>query len=168
MRKILYTSLALISASVLLSCGNTTKEGDSDTISAKAQMQTQPVESGQYDATYYNITGENERKGSFDGRIMIALSEDNSAVYVYENGNRAKIDYTVVLDHPFEKNDSGLFVTKDNKGLEVTLNTDSVYNILTFNRKNSRISISFDKTATSTADALTMLERMNSQMSKNK
>ena len=167
MRKILYTSLALISASVLLSCGNTTKERDSDTISA-AQMQIQPVESGQYDATYYNITGENERKGSFDGRIMIALSEDNSAVYVYENGNRAKINYTVVLAHPFEKNDSGLYVTEDNKGLEVTLNTDSTYNVLTFNRKDAKVSISFDKTATSTADALTMLERINSQMKKNK
>lgn len=167
MRNFLILGLLGATALSLPSCSGTAKEGTSDS-TAPTAMQPQPVESGLYDASRYEISGENARKGSFDGRLMVAISEDQSALYVYENGNRTKIDYTVVLAAPFEKNDSGLYVTKDNKGIDVTINTDSTVNVLTFNRNDSKIRIDFSKEATTQADALTMLERMSEQKAKNK
>lgn len=122
-------------------------------------MSEQPLESGQYDVTYYNITGAKDRKGSFDGRLLIALSPEQSAFYVYENGNRAKIDYKVVLAKPFEKTDSN-YVTTDSKGKEVTLTPDSTGYLLKFERGESTISVNVDKAPKSTGTPMEILERI--------
>ena len=87
----------------MVSCGgnkqaseSTVKAVDDDTFYA-----TQPVKSGQYRAVSYDIVGDNTRKGKFDGRVLISLSPEQSGMYVFENGNRAKIDYKLVLKKPF-------------------------------------------------------------------
>lgn len=96
--------------------------------------------------------------------MLIALSPEQSALYVYENGNRAKIDYKVVLERPFEKNDSGVYVSADSKGKPVTISTDSTFYTLTFDKNESKISIDFDKTPKSTGTAIEVLERITSMI----
>lgn len=166
MRKIIYAALIALAVGPMASCSGSKQEKSEDSSASVASIAEQPLKSGQYNATYYDISGENARKGNFDGRLMVAISEDQSALYVYENGNRAKIDYTIVLDRPFEKNDSGLYVTKDNKGLDVTINTDSTYNVLSFYKKDSQVKINFDKEAATAADAMTMMQRISEHKNK--
>jgi hypothetical protein len=166
MHKLFYSALVAFTIVAMASCSGSKQEKGDDSSASVTAIADQPLESGQYNASYYDIMGENSRKGSFDGRVMVAISEDQSALYVYENGNRAKIDYTIVLERPFEKNDSGLYVTKDNKGLAVTINTDSTYNVLSFYKKDSQVKINFDKEASSTADAMTMMQRISEQKNK--
>ena len=121
---------------------------------------SQPLQNGTYDATQYEITGENARKGMFDGRMLVSLSQDVSAIYVYENGNRAKIDYLIMLDKAFEKTDSGTYNAIDKKGKTVILRKDSVYS-LAFEKNDSKIKIDFDSVPRSTATAMEMLEKIN-------
>lgn len=122
---------------LLFACGgNKTEntEAQATAVDDEAFYATQPVHSGLYDAETYDITGNNARKGHFDGRIYFSLSPETSAFYVFENGNRTKIDMIVNLKKPFEKNDSGLFVTTDTKDRPVTINTDSALYLLKFER----------------------------------
>lgn len=124
---------------------------------------TQPIKSGEYFAVRYDIEGENPRKGQFDGRIMASLSPELSALYVYENGNRTKIDYKVILDKPFEKGDSGIYRSVDKKGLPVTISTDSLYT-LTFEKGKEKISIGFESKAKNEANAFEMQQRINEKV----
>ena len=170
MRKFFYSALVAFTIGAMASCSGSKQEKGDDSSASVTAIADQPLESGQYNASYYDIMGENSRKGSFDGRVMVAISEDQSALYVYENGNRAKIDYTIVLERPFEKNDSGLYRSEERRvGKEcrsVTINTDSTYNVLSFYKKDSQVKINFDKEAASTADAMTMMQRISEQKNK--
>lgn len=166
--KMLFITLACAAMVGLTGCGGTGgSKTDSDSIAADtpAFVENQPLESGQYDATAYDIKGDNARSGKFDGRILFSLSPEQSAIYVYENGNRAKIDYLVMLAHPFEKGDSGIYVSADNKGKPVTVSTDSVYT-LRFEKGNSNLCIEFDKTPRSTSSAIDVLQRIQELKSK--
>ena len=125
---------------------------------------SQPLESGEYLADSYDITGKNERSGKFDGRILVSLSPEQSALYVYENGNRAKIDYKILLSKPFEKGDSGIYVSSDTKGKTVTISTDSTSYTLSFDKNESHIKIGFDKTPKTTGTAVEMLERITKKL----
>ena len=127
---------------------------------------TQPVHSGLYDADYYDITGSNARKGRFDGRIYFSLSPETSAFYVFENGNRTKIDYTVSLQKPFEKGDSGVYYSVDSKDRPVTINTDSTAYVLDFQRGSENLKITFSPKARHTGTALEILEKMAAQKNK--
>lgn len=127
---------------------------------------TQPLHSGLYDADYYDITGANPRKGHFDGRIYISLSPETSALYVFENGNRTKINQTVILDHPFERGDSGVYYSVDKSNLPVTINTDSTSYILDFQTKNSEYKITFNPKPRHEGSAVEILEKIVSQKDK--
>lgn len=108
-------------------------------------LASQPVQSGQYQADYYNITGEKPRKGHFDGRIIFVIDKEKSGFFVYENGNRAKIEYRMIFDRPFEKGDSGIYKTTDNSGQPITIRPDSIGYNLAFEKNDNKIEISFQK-----------------------
>ncbi len=169
--KILFAALTALALTCTTSCGSKggeTATSDSTVTDTAAFDESQPVASGQYDATAYDITGPSARSGKFDGRMLIALSPEQSALYVYENGNRAKIDYKVVLERPFEKNDSGVYVSADSKGKPVTISTDSTFYTLTFDKNESKIRIDFDKTPKSTGTAMEVLEKITSMIQNGK
>lgn len=130
---------------------------------------TQPVVSGQYRAVSYDIAGSNARKGKFDGRLLISLSpSEQSGMYVYENGNRAKIDYKIVLKTPFEKGDSDIYKTVDVNDLPVTITPDSLGYILAFEKNNSQVKIGFESEPMTTGSAIEMMERISTAIQKNK
>ena len=156
---------------LMASCGGgASKEKAAEkAVDDEAFYATQPVVSGQYRADSYDITGPNERKGKFDGRLLISLSpSEQSGMYVYENGNRAKIDYKIVLKAPFEKGDSGVYKTVDVNDLPVTIFSDSLGYVLSFEKKDSKVKIGFEKDPMSTGSALEMMERITSTIQKNK
>lgn len=126
---------------------------------------TQPLQSGLYDADYYDIVGKNPRKGKFDGRIYFSLSPETSGINVFENGNRTKIDYLVVLPKPFEKNDSGIYVADDSKGKSVCIVPDSVYT-LKFIHFNDTVCIGFNPKPRHTGSAIQILEKINERRNK--
>ena len=153
---------------VLTSCGGSNKQAEeSNKVDDEEFYATQPLHSGLYDADYYDITGNNPRKGRFDGRIYFSLSPETSALYVFENGNRTKIDCVVPLQHPFEKGDSGVYYTVDTKERPVTLNTDSSMYVVGFHYSGDDVKITFNPKPRHTGTALEILERMNSQKNKN-
>ena len=149
------------------SCGgNASKTEEAANVDDEAFYATQPLHSGLYDADYYDITGTNARKGKFDGRIYFSLSPETNAFYVFENGNRTKIDFTVSLKKPFEKNDSGVYCSLDSKDRPVTINTDSTTYFLSFQRTGEDIKIGFSPKPRHQGTALEILERMAAQKKK--
>lgn len=165
--------LTLLAATAMFfacsACSGGNKESKEETqVDEVAFISTQPLESGQYRALSYDITGENARKGKFDGRILISLSPDQSGMYVFENGNRAKIDYKLVLKKPFEKGDSGRYATVDVNDLPVVISPDSLNYILSFEKGKHKINIEFEKAPMSTGTALEIMERISAQLQKNK
>ena len=152
----------------IVSCaGNKSSEStEKAAVDDEAFYATQPVKSGLYDASFYEITGAGEKKGHFDGRIYFSLSPELSAMYVFENGNRTKIDYTVSLQKPFEKTDSGTFASLDAKGNLVTVTPDSIW-YLDFSKGESNIKIGFDPKPRHTGTALEILEKINETKQKN-
>ncbi|MDE6577841.1 MAG: hypothetical protein K2K58_06700 [Muribaculaceae bacterium] len=163
---------AMLSGMVCLnSCGSggKTEAADSATVIDEAAfVEAQPIKSGEYYAVRYDIEGENARKGAFDGRMMATLSPELTVLYVYENGNRTKIDHKVILEKPFEKGDSGNYSSVDSKGLPVIINTDSTVYVLTFEKGKEKYNISFDSKPKSEASAFDMQQRINEQVQKNK
>lgn len=159
---------AAIGISILSGCNSSSNKSGEDSAHTVSLMDDQPLVSGQYEASEYDIKGDNARAGMFDGRVIIALSDEQSAIYVYENGNRTKIDYSIVLERPFEKGDSGKYIATDKKGNQIVLRTDSVSNILDFDKNGAHIGIRFNKEPKSTGTAMEMLERMNEQLNKGK
>lgn len=151
------------------SCGSKSSSESTEETSKVSQedfSKTQPVESGLYDADYYDITGKNDRKGRFDGRIYFSLSPEMSAFYVFENGNRTKINYLTVLDTPFEKGDSGIYKATDNKNLPVSLSTDSTMYILDFQHQGQDVKITFNPKPRHTGSAVEILEKIKQQRDK--
>lgn len=175
----LATSFALtlsIVAGTLASCGGGNKaEGNSEGEVAdnEAFYATQPLESGLYDASYYVITSDNaegkeksENKGHFDGRVFFSLSPEQSAMYVFENGNRTKINYIVNLEKPFEKTDSGTYVTTDTKQKPVLIMPDSANYILNFDRGAESFKITMNQKPRFTGSAVEIMEKMVEQKNK--
>lgn len=153
---------------VLASCGGATTKQEEGQKDDEAFYKTQPVHSGLYDVDYYDIAGTNARKGPFDGRLYVALSPYMSTLYVFENGNRTKIDYLVNLSKPFEKNDSGVYVTTDKNDLPVTIAPDSAKYVLTFTRNGDEMKYNFSPTPRQTGNALDIMESIANQKNKNK
>ena len=164
----LMMGFTLITVCCLNSCaGNTSsKSEESVKVDDEAFYATQPVHSGLYDADYYDISGSNARKGRFDGRIYFSLSPELSAFYVFENGNRTKIDYLVSLKKPFEKNDSGIYYSIDSKDHPVTINTDSTMYVLDFMRGSEDLKITFSPKPRHEGTAVEILEKMSAQKNK--
>lgn len=166
--KTVIIALSVVFMLTATACSSKSENNKEENDVSQKEMSQQPVENGEYLATHYDITGKNERSGSFDGRLMVSISGDQSVLYVYENGNRTKIDYKVLLEKPFEKGDSGIYKANDTKGRPVMIATDSTVNVLTFEKNESEIRIDFDKTPKSTGSAMEMLERITTQVEKNK
>lgn len=159
---------ALIMTGILFYSCSGEKKTEERAVDDDAFYATQPVRSGLYDATYYDITGKNARKGPFDGRIYFCLSPDRSALYVFENGNRTKINYPVDLERPFEKGDSGIYMTLDKKGRPVSVRNDSGVYLLKFQRTGEDFTIKFNPQPRSTAPAMDIFDKIEEQINKNK
>ncbi len=159
---------------LLASCGgNPSKATDTEVAEESTVAEndafyaTQPVHSGTYIANTYDITGDKARKGHYDGRIIFTLTPaSTSAIYVYENGNRTKINYKVILKQPFEKGDSGIYKTVDINDLPVTINTDSTEYYLSFQKKDEMVKIGFDSKPKTSTNAFEALEDMNKEIQK--
>ena len=162
-----FTLILVMGMLLLNSCGGAKKSSDEETTKAEEEafLANQPVESGLYDADYYDIVGKNAKKGRFDGRIYFGLTPKTSAINVFENGNRTKIDYLLVLQKPFEKNDSGVYCAVDMKDQPVTVTTDSVYS-LRFIHFSDTVRIDFNPKARHTAPGLEILNKINERREK--
>jgi len=154
----------------LVSCGgNKSASGNAEkAVDDDAFYATQPVKSGQYRAVSYDIVGQDSRKGRYDGRVLISLSPEQSGMYVFENGNRAKIDYKLVLKQPFEKGDSGIYRTVDVNGLPIVITTDSTVYTLSFEKGKNKVSIDFESEPMKTGTALEIMEKISAELQKKK
>ena len=167
-RNSLFVIVFVFSSLVLVSCGGGNKVDESQVkTDDEAFYSTQPFHSGLYEAGSFEITGKNERKGKFDGRIYFSLSPDRSVIYVFENGNHTKIAYPVEMHVPFEKTDSGTYVSKDTKDRLVTVQPDSIY-ILNFQHSGNDVRIGFTPKARKTGSAYEIIEQINQQIEKDK
>ncbi len=156
--------IPFIALALLASCGSKGDKAADSQESAEEFNASQPITSGEYRAYYYNMTGKDERKGAFDGRVLTSLSPEMSVFYVYENGNRVKIDNTVILQAPLAKNDT-VWTALDKAGNPVTLKVDSVY-VLNYVKGDSQVAITFEKDAMQTATATEMMERIANKRQK--
>lgn len=149
-------------AFALTSCGSSSSKQQAAEAEAASESfnASQPVESGVYDATYFDIKGKDPRKGQFDGRVIFSLSPDQSAIFVYENGNRTKIKHVIMLKAPFEKGDS-TYVATDAKGLPVVMSSDSTSNIIDYIANSDTVTITLNKTPRNTYTPLEALEKIN-------
>lgn len=160
----------------LTSCGGGNKAGENakeETVDDEAFYATQPLQSGLYDASYYVITvasadgkDKTENKGHFDGRVFFSLSPEQSAMYVFENGNRTPINYIVNFEKPFEKTDSGTFITTDTKQKPVVMTPDSANYLLNFERGAENFTITLSQKPRYTGTALEIMEKMVEQKNK--
>lgn len=154
-------------AFIMASCGgNANKEKEAEAEAAnEAFYSEQPVESGMYDATYFDIKGKNSRKGQFDGRVIYALSPDQSAVFVYENGNRTKIKHLLMLDKPFQKEDS-VYTATDKTGIPVVVGNDSTNMYVNYIANGDTVTITFNPKARNTYTAIEALSKIKEEASK--
>ena len=154
-------------AFVMASCGgNANKEKEAEAEAANdAFYAEQPVESGMYDATYFDIKGKDSRKGQFDGRVIYALSPEQSAVFVYENGNRTKIKNLLMLEKGFQKADS-VFTATDAKGNPVIVGNDSTDMYVNYIAGSDTITITFNPKAKNTYTAIEALAKIKEEASK--
>lgn len=148
-------------AFAMASCGNANKQQAAEAeAEAEAFNAAQPVESGVYDATYFDIKGQDTRKGQFDGRVIYSLSPEQSSIFVYENGNRTKIKHYIKLNAPFEKGDS-TFNASDAKGLPVVFSSDSTNYYINYINNNDTVTITFNQSPRNTYTPLEALEKIN-------
>lgn len=166
MKKIKFLGLCGL-AFIMASCsGNANKEKEAEAEAAnEAFYAEQPVESGMYDATYFDIKGKDSRKGQFDGRVIYALSPDQSAVFVYENGNRTKIKNILMLDKGFQKEDS-VFVAVDKAGIPVTVGNDSTNMYINYIANSDTVTITFNPKARTTYTPIEALAKIRDEASK--
>lgn len=167
MKKIILILALAISLGAITSCGGS-KETGGEAQEVSTFYAEQPVESGIYIAERYDITGKNDRKGPFYGRVYFSLAPDHSVIYVCENGNHTKINYTLTLSKPFAPSDSGRFLAKDSKGRDVIVTpSDSANYSLSFEKNESKIKIDFDKNPKRTAAPIEILEQINKAVQQN-
>ncbi|MDE5839966.1 MAG: hypothetical protein K2H49_03510 [Muribaculaceae bacterium] len=153
-------------AFMMASCGgNASKEKEAEAEANEAFAEKQPVESGIYDATYFDIKGKDSRKGQFDGRVIYALSPEQSVVFVYENGNRTKIKQILMLENGFQKEDS-VYVATDKNGLPVTVGNDSTEMYVNYISNNDTVTITFNPKARNTYSPIEALSKIKEEAGK--
>lgn len=162
-----YINFFSLSALVLAmsACGGNSRKAAEETPSDEASFfESQPLASGIYDATYFDIKGKDSRKGAFDGRVIVSVSPDQNAVFVYENGNRTKIKHLMMLDAPFEMSE-GVY-SSTSKGLPVTLSPDSVDCRIKYVANGDTVTITFGQKARNTYQPLEALRKIQEEVSK--
>ena len=154
-------------AFLMASCGgNSNKEKEAeDQAASEAFAAEQPVESGIYDATYFDIKGKDSRKGPFDGRVIYSLSPEQSAIFVYENGNRTKIKHILMLDKSFQKQDS-VYVAIDKTGIPVTVGNDSTNMYIDYIANSDTVTITFNPTPRNVYTPLEALTKIKEEAGK--
>lgn len=148
----------------MTACGGNKQKTEEAEAADETFYAAQPVESGIYDATYFDIKGKDARKGQFDGRVIISVSPEQSALYVYENGNRTKIKKLLMLDSPLEKTDS--IYTSLSKGQPVSLAKDSADYVLNYIANSDTVSITFSQKARNSYTPIEALEKIQQESSK--
>ena len=93
------------------------------------------------------------------------LSPEQSAIFVYENGNRTKIKHILMLDKSFEKQDS-VYVAIDKTGIPVTVSNDSTDMKIDYITNGDTVTITFNPTPRNTYTALEALEKIKEQAAK--
>lgn len=158
---------ALSLAVMMAACGGKKEQASEEASSAtESEFQaSQPVASGLYNADHFAVTGPEARKGSFDGRIIFSLSEEKSALFVFENGNRTKISNLLMLAAPFAKDGSN-YTAQDKNGQTVTVNTDSAFYTLRYIAGADTLCISFDPKPRTEYTPFEALEKINEQAQK--
>lgn len=156
----------LVLGLLMAACGGEKQRTAEAAAEAEADFaKSQPVESGLYNADYFDITGATPRKGSFDGRVLFSISPDQSAVMVYENGNRTKINHLLMLQAPFEKTDS-VYTSTDANGKPVTLRSDSTFMQISYVVKLDTVTVNFNPAPRNTYTPLEALEKIQEQAQK--
>lgn len=152
-------------AMAMAACGGNSKQAaEEEAANEDAFYEAQPIASGIYDATYFDIKGKDPRKGQFDGRVIASISPEQSAIFVYENGNRTKIKHLLILEAPFEKGDSTYSSTS--KGMPVTLATDSTNYMVNYISNNDTVTITFNQKARSSYTPIEALEKIQQEAGK--
>ena len=105
---------------------------------------SQPLESGEYTATYFQYMEPDGKKAHFDGRLLITAEPEQTVAYVYENGNRTKFTAQINLARPFVKNDT-IYTSADAKERPVTLIVGSETDTLCFSKGETEVKVAFDK-----------------------
>lgn len=159
--------LSILALALLMAACNGQKEKKAEEAeTAEVEFaKSQPVESGIYNADYFNIRGAEPRKGNYDGRVLFSISPDQTAVLVYENGNRTKIHHLLMLKAPFEKTDS-IYTSTDANGNPVTLRADSTFMQMVYVSKADTVSINFDPTPRNVYTPIEALQKIQEQAQK--
>lgn len=166
MKVLKFMGVAAITLAMASCSGNKQNDNDTSAVSEEtAVVENLPVESGIYDATYFDIKGKDARKGQFDGRVIYSISPDQTAILVYENGNRTKIKHIIMLAAPLEKNDS-VYTSTDAKGNPVTLCSDSACFIVNYVANSDTVAITHSATPRNTYTALEALEKIHEEAAK--
>lgn len=146
MKKVFMMIIA-IGSLMLSSCGGTDKSNGNKGADSTLFAESQPLNSGEYRALSFQYADEAQRN-NFDGRILVALSQDASGIYIYENGNRTKFSARLSLASPFAKEDT-IYVAKDNKGNKIELVPGADADTLSFIKGSKGVKVAFERKAMS-------------------
>lgn len=152
----------------MASCGGNKQAAEDTTATAAAEETTsavQPLVSGVYDAVYFDIKGETPRKGPFDGRVIYSMNPDQTAILVYENGNRTKIKHVIMLSAPFAQSDS-TYTSTDAKGNPVVLGKDSTSYYLNYVAKSDTVTITHNQPPRNTYSDMEALQKISEEANK--
>ena len=149
------------------SCAGTGKSQSSDSASAgeQATAVSMPLESGEYRAVSFQDTVAGAKRTVFDGRLLLALDPDNSAVYIYENGNRTHFKAKAILSKPFAQVDS-VYTTTDSEGREITLIPGNQVDTLLLYRSGKPVKVAFENKPMSVLSPTEVWTRISNVLSK--
>lgn len=148
------------------SCGGNKQESaDSAAVAEETTAVDLPLASGVHDAVYFNIKGKEARKGQFDGRVIYSMNPEQTAILVYENGNRTKIKHVIMLSAPFAESDS-TFTSTDAKGNPVVLGKDSANFYLNYVAKSDTVTITHNQAPRNTYSDMEALEKISEEANK--
>lgn len=136
---------ALASMTLLAACGGN-KDNAKETADTEVATfyESQPLESGEYRAVSFTYDEEGERRNSFDGRMLVALTPESSGILVFENGNRTKFEARASLTKPFEKID-GVYTATDSKDQPVKIITGVENDTLYLIKGGKGVKVAFEK-----------------------
>jgi len=162
MKKLVLLSAATV-AMLAASCGGNKSEDKVDDSAEFAA--SQPLVSGEYRAVSFQDTASSAVRTRFDGRILLALSPDNSGIYIYENGNRTRFKASVSLSAPFEKQDS-IYVAADKDSHAIKLIKGTDIDTLTIYRAGKPVKVAFERKPMSEMTATEVWGRISAQIAK--